>query len=144
MSRQLIIVVIAFCGICFNYGVHSSEHLPLISEVPSETHFLGLPTRSELPALKNSAMMGSGEDAVRLASWYLKFPQGDDTHLKWTNIAAENGNPIGQFNLALRLLENKNDPLAVTRARYWLLASAVQGSILAREELQELDAQVKK
>ena len=59
-------------------------------------------------------------------------------------LAAENGNPDAQFNVALQHLENRNDTDATVVAVAWLAKAANQGHIHAQFQLAQLIADVLK
>ena len=98
-----------------------------------------MPRHEELGTLKRQAMAGSGNAALSVALWHMKFPDGNDTDETWTRIAAENGSPAGQFNLGLIYARDQN-PLSQLRARYWLERAEKSGNPRAREELLNLSS----
>ena len=98
-----------------------------------------LPKYDELSMLKNDAMAGSGLAARRLASWYAKLPDSQNTYEYWTHIAAENGSAIGQYNAALIYISKEGGQHSQVRARFWLEKAASQGDVKAQEELAALD-----
>lgn len=105
----------------------------------SSTSNVALPKSEELPSLKRKAMAGSQDAALQLSLWYMKFPSGHDSQAYWTQVAAENGSMVGQFNFGLLLLSDESDPLNRVRAGYWFTQSASQGSELAQAQLSQLD-----
>lgn len=66
-----------------------------------------MPKHEVLDDLKREAMAESGNAALSVSLWYMKFPSGGDTEEKWTRIAAENGSAAGQFNLGLTYAQDK-------------------------------------
>ena len=136
-SAQLLLVFILInAGACAPPVSNSTEKEMKRSEE------IGLPTYEQLPALKKEAMEGSKHAAMQLSLWYMKYMDEKEDRY-WTQIGAENGSAVGQYNLGLALL-SESDPLKKSRGRYWLTKSASQGHKWAAEELAKLDAAAKK
>ena len=92
----------------------------------------------DLPIVKNEALGGSGEAALRLYKYYRKIALDPKSAIYWAQVAAENGDPIGQYTFGLELLELK-DEQSETRARYWMRRAADQGNSRARDVLDRLE-----
>lgn len=99
-------------------------------------HSLIIP-EAELASLEHEALQGSPDAAFRLHRYYqsvrLDFKEG----LFWAQIAAENGHPVGQYNLGF-ILRNDPDPRNRLRARFCLDRAADNGVSLAIDLLKEL------
>jgi TPR repeat protein len=86
--------------------------------------------------LIDSALAGSPASASKLAQYY----KDDERVISyWRQIAAENGDPIQQYNLWFDL-KQKSDLLSQKRALYWLRRSAAAGDKTAAEALARLKA----
>ena len=80
------------------------------------------------------ALSGDGSAAMRCSDSYIH----DRAMRKyWNQIAAENGDPIGQYNFAMELFSEKG-ATERRRAIFWLEKSANQGDDLAKELLAEI------
>ncbi|HXH11320.1 MAG TPA: hypothetical protein VNP04_16355 [Alphaproteobacteria bacterium] len=131
LKLALALVMVALVGCSSNMaGTHSQVFYIL------GVHSLIIP-EAELPSLKHEALKGSPDAAFRLSLYYesvrLDFKEG----LFWTQIAAENGHPSGQYNYGFRL-RNDPDPRNRLRARFWLERAAENGVSLAVDLLKEL------
>lgn len=82
----------------------------------------------------DKALAGDRKAALQCTDHYLKDPK---PRRYWEQIAAENGDPIAQYNFAMTLLSGKN-PLERKRAIYWLQKAAAQGDASASEALHEV------
>jgi TPR repeat protein len=94
-------------------------------------------SRTDELELVHSANQGDGGAALRLYFFY-EFVRDDQARsAKWLRVAAKNGNPIGQYNLALLLLENPTSK-NVKQARSLLDRLAKDGNPDAKEKLESL------
>lgn len=100
--------------------------------------FSQMPRAEELPVYKAAAYAGSGEAANALATFYMKADKSGQLQFYWTLVAAENGDPVGQYNAALSYLDLTQDRYAPGRARFWLERAASQGHAQAKDRLSEL------
>lgn len=100
--------------------------------------FSQMPRAEELPVYKAAAYAGSGEAANALATFYMKADKSGQLQFYWTLVAAENGDPVGQYNAALSYLDPVQDRYAPGRARFWLEKAASQGDAQAKDRLSEL------
>lgn len=99
--------------------------------------FSQMPRAEELPVYKAAAYAGSGEAANALATFYMKADKSGQLQFYWTLVAAENGDPVGQYNAALSYMDSTQGRHAPGRARFWLGKAASQGHALAKERLSE-------
>lgn len=92
---------------------------------------------SELSKIKREAYNGAADAAFRLYQYYdfvrLDYKEG----MYWLTVAAENGHPVAQYNLARRLLDDQ-DKLKKQRARFWLKKLAEKGDHDAVEMLKKI------
>ncbi|MHB8068856.1 MAG: SEL1-like repeat protein [Desulfobaccales bacterium] len=88
-----------------------------------EGYFL---SEAEVEVLKNKALGGAPEPAFRLSLFYEFYKRDYKESNFWEVIAAENGHPIAQYNLAARLTDDP-DPRNRQRARFWLERAAKSG-----------------
>jgi TPR repeat protein len=100
--------------------------------------FSQMPRAEELPVYKAAAYAGSGEAANALATFYMKADKSGQLQFYWTLVAAENGDPVGQYNAGLSYLDPAQDRYAPGRARFWLEKAASQGETQAKDRLSEL------
>jgi hypothetical protein len=126
------LVIAGYRGCISNMaGTDSQDSLWVIG-----VHSLIIPD-VELPKLEREALKGSPDAAFRLYRYHqsvrLDFKEG----LFWAQIAAENGHPVGQYNLGF-LWRNDPDPRNRLRARFWLERAAEKGDSLAVDLLREL------
>jgi TPR repeat protein len=91
----------------------------------------------DLEAVEKQALEGSSDAALRLYQFYRKVVLNEETATYWAQIAAENGNVVGQYAFGLYLLE-RDDSKSALRARYWLGRAADQGNPRARSVLERL------
>lgn len=54
-----------------------------------------------------------------------------------SSLAAENGDPVGQYNAGMSYMDPTQDRYAPGRARFWLEKAASQGDKLAKDRLSE-------
>lgn len=89
----------------------------------------------EIPVLVSKALNGSGDAALRLATFYGFVKMNSDQQRYWEQIAAENGNTVAMYNYALLLMQgtNKNDKV---RAHFWMKKAASCGDKTAKEYLE--------
>jgi TPR repeat protein len=80
------------------------------------------------------ALLGDRKAAFQCVDHYLKDPK---PRRYWSQIAAENGDPIAQYNFALELISEKNS-LEKKRAIYWLKKAAEQGDVDASRVLRDI------
>jgi TPR repeat protein len=99
-----------------------------------------LPSAKELPALREAALAGSGEAAMQMSLWQLKDESENEDPIFWTKIAAENGNVVGQYNLAVALMRSHQDRLSYIRGLYWLKKAADSGDEKSTQLLKEVQA----
>lgn len=104
--------------------------------VPRE--IVQMPRYEDIPRYKGAAYAGSGAAAIALANFYMKADKSGSLERYWTTIAAENGDPVGQYNLALLMLDKSGPAYSPHRARYWLELSAKQGNTRAAELMASL------
>ena len=80
-------------------------------------------SEDEIRTLQEEALKGTPEPAYRLFLFYELYKRDSIEGNFWAVVAAENGNPVGQYNLALRLNADP-DPRNRKRARFWLERAA--------------------
>ena len=97
-----------------------------------------MPKSEEIKDLKRNALAGGKIEALRLAAWYMKFPEGSSSFEFWSLIAAENGSDVGQYNVAMLYLRKPDANIWGARARYWLRMAAKQGNVDAAREIARL------
>lgn len=83
-------------------------------------------SEAEIEVLTKKALGGSPEAGFRLFEFYNFFKRDYKESNFWEVIAAENGYPIAQYNLAARLTDDP-DPRNRQRARFWLEHAAKSG-----------------
>jgi len=91
--------------------------------------------------LSIEAFAGSGEAARRIGLHHGMRGERREA-LYWYTIAAENGDVVGQTNLAF-WLKDDSDSRNRQRAVFWLKKAASQGSPLAQERLKQLEGRLK-
>ena len=91
-----------------------------------------------LPAYKVAAYSGSGSAANALSTFYMKADKTGEQEFYWDTIAAENGDPVGQFNLAQQYLNKESLRYSPHRAQFWLKKAAQQGDSDAVKMLGEI------
>ena len=98
---------------------------------------------SELPTLKHDALAGDGDAAWRLALYYDFAATDFNQHYYWVMIAAEDGNPSGEYSYGW-MLTKQSDPIhkvdAITRLRglFWLKRAKRDGVANATTLLKEI------
>jgi TPR repeat protein len=98
--------------------------------------------KKNIHKLELEALKGSPKIAFKLYQYY-DFIELDHTiGFYWLNIAAENGHPIAQYNLATELFEG-SDLKNKTRAQFWAKMAAQNGVREAIELLKELERKEK-
>jgi TPR repeat protein len=94
------------------------------------------PTKGPSQSIVDAALAGSAHAATQLIEYY----KDDERALSyWRQIAAENGDPIQQYNLWFDLSQ-RPDALSQKRAVFWLRRSAAAGDKVAAERLAEITA----
>jgi TPR repeat protein len=88
-------------------------------------------TAEEVAVLKKGGLLGSAEDAKRLALFYDMAEQNQEQGLRWYTICAENGDVVCQYNLGFLLSKADNEDERL-RARYWLEVAISRGYEPAR------------
>lgn len=118
---------------CVRQGMPNND----LSGIPVMGNQAYVLSGDEIRALQDQALKGSPESALRLHLFY-EFVRLDFAEsLHWVRIAAENGDPVGQYNLGFKL-RNDPDPRNRIRARFWLERAAKNGDSLAAKLLKEL------
>lgn len=81
---------------------------------------------AQIQQVEVAALQGSKEAARRLVNHY-DYGVGDHVQaLYWAEIAAENGDPVAEFNYGT-LLRLKTDQMSQVRARFWYLRAEQSG-----------------
>jgi TPR repeat protein len=93
----------------------------------------------DLQTLTVQALEGSGAAANKLSTYYLFVKYDNKEGLYWVTISAENGDIHGFHNLGMLLSEEKNNPSAQARARYWLTKAANAGDQDALSTLDQMN-----
>jgi TPR repeat protein len=93
----------------------------------------------DLRTLTVQALEGSGAAANKLSTYYLFVKYDNKEGLYWVTISAENGDIHGFHNLGMLLSEEKNNPSAQVRARYWLTKAANAGDQDALSTLDQMN-----
>ncbi len=92
----------------------------------------------EVKIMTDKALKGDPESAFRLSLYY-EFAKRNHTESDfWLKISAENGHPVGQYNLGIGLLLDDPDPRNRQRARFWIERAAANGNSRAKERLKNL------
>lgn len=92
---------------------------------------------NDLPHLENEAIEGSPDAALRLHLYYEVAHVDLKKSLFWARIAAENGSPVGQYDLGLKL-QNNPDSRSRKRGNFWLKRAAENGHERALELINKL------
>ncbi|MEH6420859.1 hypothetical protein [Pseudomonas sp. CGJS7] len=129
MHRVTLVVLL----LLFFLGAHAVEHKHEV--VPEKNAEFKMPKSEEIKDLKRKALAGGKVEALRLAAWYMKFPEGSNSFEFWSLIAAENGSDVGQYNVAMLYLRKPDADIWGARARYWLGKAAKQGNVDAAREI---------
>lgn len=99
--------------------------------------FRELPKFDQLESYRRAAYRGSGPAANSLATYYMKADTSGRLERYWTAISAENGDPVGEYNLAYYYLDLSSPYPSVDRAKFWLRRSAEKGNKMAQRRLAE-------
>ncbi len=94
----------------------------------------------QLQVVERAALLGDAAAAQRLAGYDLLFgkSEGGREEAFWTEIAAQNGFVVSQYNLGYRLSCSRS-PRDVLRSRFWLERARASGSKDAKRLLAEMD-----
>jgi TPR repeat protein len=125
-------LIIAACVLIT--GASCDQKMNISDPMPTKQEEITMPSAEELPALEIAAMGGSRNAAMQLSLWHMHLMQREEDML-WTKIAAENGSPVAQYNLALKLLSDQSSDLDKIRARFWLEKAAAGKHQSAKEKL---------
>jgi|HubBroStandDraft_1064217.scaffolds.fasta_scaffold31324_2 TPR repeat protein len=93
---------------------------------------------SDLPAVREQALRGSGEAAKKLSSYYEFVKMDHAAGLYWTTIGAENGDVIEMYNAGVFLTREEGHENTI-RARFWFQRAKAAGVAEAEEQLRKLD-----
>lgn len=120
----------------------SGHGIPPLGEQPIMLNQKFVIPVSEMPGLKEQALSGSGEAALRLSNYYDMVALDLGAGLRWLTIAAENGSIPGMYNLGQRL-KMTGRPQDIVRARYWFGRVENEGqaplAAAAKQRLREMD-----
>lgn len=105
------------------------------------TDFEQIAPYEQLAAYKSAAYSGSGPAANALSVFYMKADKTGNQEIYWNAISAENGDPVGQFNLAQSYLDKNGRHYSPHRAKFWLIKASDQGDTEAKKMLAELTAE---
>ena len=94
-------------------------------------------TEEKIIELSEKAIGGDGEAAYSIASYFLFGKYDAEEAKKWLRIGADNSNIKCQYNYATLLLELNNEQ-EMKQAIYYLQQAALNGSIKAKQKLEEL------
>lgn len=138
IASLILIVVLAGCkreapGIGLPVG---AQDLPLRSDL----RFIQMPQYEDLEVYKAAAYSGSGQAANALATFYMKADKTGKLEFYWTLVAAENGDPVGQYNAGLMYMDPSSGAKSLGRARFWLGKAAAQGHDRASKRLIEINS----
>lgn len=96
---------------------------------------------TEIPRVREEALKGAGEAALRLAMFYNLVALDLNEGHYWLTIAAENGSVMGMYNLGQNL-RAQGDRQSKLRARYWFERVVKEGqqplAQQAEQRLQDL------
>jgi TPR repeat protein len=106
-----------------------------LGKPPTRLNFSELPTANQLRAFERAAYEGSGAAANSLSTFYMKADKSGQLERYWTGIAAQNGDPVGEYNLAHYYLDRQSPHKSIERARFWLKKSAAMGNQMAKARL---------
>ncbi|HOS41718.1 MAG TPA: hypothetical protein PLG31_18460 [Spirochaetota bacterium] len=95
--------------------------------------------KPELPVLEKEALLGSPDAAFKLFQYYNFTVSENEKTMYWLTIAAENGNSVGQHNLAYKMYMKNENPNNKLRAIYWAKKSISNGNQKARLLLAEIE-----
>lgn len=88
---------------------------------------------SEIQGLKIAALKGSGEAARKLGNHYAFGVYDPKEEAYWTQIGAENRDPVSEFNYGTDLQADP-DPMAQIRAKYWRAKAKIDGFTLSESK----------
>ncbi|MDF3983698.1 hypothetical protein P3W24_12245 [Luteibacter sp. PPL201] len=100
-------------------------------------------TPQQRVTLAVEAMRGSSEAAAKISMFYGFVALNPIEQHRWAVIAAENGDPVDQFN-AYQDFMNYGTELDKERALFWLRKSASAGDKVAQDELMNLEKKNKR
>ena len=95
-------------------------------------------TQQQRQTLAVEAMRGSAEAATRISVFYGLVLLNPMEERRWALIAAENGDPVAQFNVYEDYMNN-DTALDRERALFWLKRSAAAGYKDAKEKLKRVE-----
>lgn len=95
-------------------------------------------TQRQRQTLAVEAMRGSAEAATRISVFYGFVLLNPMEERRWALIAAENGDPVAQFNVYEDFMNN-DTALDRERALFWLKKSAAAGYKDAQEKLKRVE-----
>jgi len=95
-------------------------------------------TPQERLTLAVEAMRGSPEAATKISVFYGFVLLNPIEERRWALIAAENGNPVAQYNVYEDFMNN-DTALDRERALFWLRKSAAAGFKDAQEKLKRVE-----
>lgn len=137
--KRVIVLSVVFIGVVFLGGASVNKQLENKEEWVVALPHINSP--EDIVRLKEKALDGSKEAAAELADvngFYSQIPEA----ILWGMIAAENGDKVALYNLAL-VLANSPHPLQQRRARYWLkkmIEEKNEHSELAKNLLKQLES----
>lgn len=94
-------------------------------------------TQQQLQTLAVEAMRGSSEAASKISVFYGFVLLNPMEERRWALIAAENGDPVAQYNVYEDFMNN-DTALDRERALFWLRKSASAGYKEAQEKLKRV------
>jgi TPR repeat protein len=104
---------------------------------PDAVH-VDMPPVNELPRLKALAYSGSVPAALSVMLFYINDDDDERMQCYWASIAAQNGGPVGIYNLA-RCYETKSfRSHSLIRAKFWYQKGALLGDKNSRKRIQTL------
>lgn len=95
-------------------------------------------TKQQLQKLSVEAMRGSSEAASKISVFYGFVLLNQMEERRWALIAAENGDPVAQYNVYEDFVNN-DTALDRERALFWLRKSANAGYKDAQEKLKRVE-----
>lgn len=142
MVNIILIVAVVFIGCIVplsQYGqIKAAEDprekiVPMLARMGEAYNF----SDTELKVLQDKGLQGDPEAARRLFLYYDLYKRDYKEGYFWKMIAAENGNPSGEYNYGF-VLKDDPDPRNKKRAIFWLKRAAKHGVTLAVSLLKEL------
>ncbi|NII53788.1 sel1 repeat family protein [Luteibacter sp. SG786] len=100
-------------------------------------------TQQQLQTLAVEAMRGSSEAASKISVFYGFVLVNPMEERRWALIAAENGDPVAQYNVYEDFMNN-DTALDRERALFWLRKSANAGYNEAQEKLKRVGEEGKR